>query len=319
MGLLDALGWVGESLGKPGAAVRGLLAGRPDQLMNLVPFSDTMGLTDPSQRTSGRDLLRQWGAIGQDDNWGNFAGGMALEAATDPLTYAGGWLAKQAMGGAGKAASQLGGLRGARSGFSMAHGVDDAGRAAQIVGGSPATKEYAQAASMLMADPATAGIQGGLNFPGMNVAATRAGTGPHVWRHEAVHGLVDQARQGAGQGLPMPIRAVGALKRGTIDEAGNIIPSFRAGVGQVADEALAYGLENRGLMNQLRGAGEFLFSPSLEGRAGYVDAFKRLNPAVGAAYEWAPAALKGSGVAGGLGAGYMGASSLADMLREGGA
>lgn len=316
MGLLDALGWVGESLSKPGAAVRGLLAGRPDQLMNLVPFSDTMGLTDASQRTSGRDLLRQWGAVGQDDNWGNFAGGMALEAATDPLTYFGGFLAKQALGGAGKAASQLGNLRGARGGMAMAHGVDDAGRAASIVGGSPAAREYAQAAAALL--PEQVGVQG-MQFPGMGVAAARAGTGPQTWRHEVVHGLVDQARQGAGQNLPLPIRAVGALKRGTMDEAGRVMPGMRSALGQVADETLAFGLENRGLMNQIKGGANFLFNPALEGRAGYVDQFRNLSPMVGAAYNWLPSATRGAGVAGGLGAGYMGASSLADMLRDGGA
>lgn len=84
--LLDALGWLGSSLDKPGAAVRGLLAGRPAQLANLIPFSDTMGITDPEARTRGTDLL------GLDrDSLGGMLGGMGVEIATDPLNWLGGW------------------------------------------------------------------------------------------------------------------------------------------------------------------------------------------------------------------------------------
>src|SRR3990167_6625502 len=46
-------GYVGETLDKPGRAVRGLLAGRPGELANLIPFSDTLGITDPAKSTSG--------------------------------------------------------------------------------------------------------------------------------------------------------------------------------------------------------------------------------------------------------------------------
>lgn len=89
--LLDALGYLGQTLDKPGASVRGLLAGRPGQLANLVPFSDTFGLTDPSQRTSGRDLLEAYGAVGQNQeglDLGDVAG-FGAELATDPLNWLG--------------------------------------------------------------------------------------------------------------------------------------------------------------------------------------------------------------------------------------
>lgn len=100
--LLDALGWAGESLDKPGAAVRGLLAGRPDQLANLIPFSDTLGITDPSQRVSGRGLLEHYGALapkqeGEGFGLGDLAG-MAVSAATDPLTWLGGMGARKLLG-----------------------------------------------------------------------------------------------------------------------------------------------------------------------------------------------------------------------------
>src|SRR5262245_21103149 len=58
---IGGLQYIGETLDKPGRDVRGLLAGRPGELANLIPFSDTMGLTDPTQATSGRDLLEQTG------------------------------------------------------------------------------------------------------------------------------------------------------------------------------------------------------------------------------------------------------------------
>lgn len=57
MDLLSALSYAGETIDKPGRAARGLLSGRPEELANLIPFSDTMGITDPSQSSSGRDML----------------------------------------------------------------------------------------------------------------------------------------------------------------------------------------------------------------------------------------------------------------------
>ena len=92
--LLDALGWVGESLDKPGRAVRGALGGQGfGALKNLVPFSDTAGWTDPSQSLSGRDLLQKWGAIGEaNPNEGIGLGdiaGFGVEMALDPTNFIG--------------------------------------------------------------------------------------------------------------------------------------------------------------------------------------------------------------------------------------
>src|SRR5690606_20141832 len=60
---MGGLQFAAQTLDKPGAAVRGLLAGEPGQLLNLLPFSDTLGITDPSERVYGRDLLEQAGAV----------------------------------------------------------------------------------------------------------------------------------------------------------------------------------------------------------------------------------------------------------------
>ena len=99
MSLMEALGYVGDTIGKPGRAVRGVLAGRPDELANLIPFSDTLGITDPTQQVRGRDLLNQMGVTqADDDGWGSFLGGLGVDVATDPLTYFGGAMMRGALG-----------------------------------------------------------------------------------------------------------------------------------------------------------------------------------------------------------------------------
>jgi hypothetical protein len=74
---MAGLGWI---LDTPGAMVRGLLSGGPGKaLSSLVETAD--------ERVDGRELLRQYGLVGDDNNWGNWIGGLAGEIALDPLTY----------------------------------------------------------------------------------------------------------------------------------------------------------------------------------------------------------------------------------------
>lgn len=114
MGILDILGYVGETLDKPGAAVRGTLAGDPSQLLNLLPFSDTLGITDPSARVSGRDLLEQYNLLAPNTpglDWGD-VGGFFAEEALDPMNWIpGGLVAKQGLKGASRLAEAFGGAR----------------------------------------------------------------------------------------------------------------------------------------------------------------------------------------------------------------
>jgi hypothetical protein len=46
---VSGLHWVGSTLDKTfgGRAVRGVLGGKPEEALSIVPFSDTLGLTDP--------------------------------------------------------------------------------------------------------------------------------------------------------------------------------------------------------------------------------------------------------------------------------
>ncbi len=73
----SGLSAVGYLLDSPGALVRGILAGDP-----LSAFGTS------EDRVTGRELLRQYGLVGKDDTWGNFAGGLGAEVLLDPLTYA---------------------------------------------------------------------------------------------------------------------------------------------------------------------------------------------------------------------------------------
>jgi hypothetical protein len=75
---LAGLGWI---LDTPGSMVRGLLSEGPGKALSaLWETSD--------DRVTGRELLRQYGMVGSEDNWGNFGGGLAAEMLLDPLTYA---------------------------------------------------------------------------------------------------------------------------------------------------------------------------------------------------------------------------------------
>ena len=102
---MGAVRYFGETLDKPGAAVRGTLSGLTGGdwgggLANLIPFSDYAGRTDPSKRVDGRDLLEQWGMVPKNipglhlpTNAANAAdlagdvGGFALALALDPLIW----------------------------------------------------------------------------------------------------------------------------------------------------------------------------------------------------------------------------------------
>ena len=106
---------VGNLLGTPGDVVRNLIAGK-----GASSFSPLAAPTSSENRTSGRDLLRQYGVAGPEDTWTNFLGGLAVDIATDPLTpltLLGGSLSK-----GGKIASKAGLSKDAR--FALARKLD---------------------------------------------------------------------------------------------------------------------------------------------------------------------------------------------------
>lgn len=93
-GFLSKLFWY---LDTPGAMARAGLAGN-NPLTALAQSSD--------ERIDGRELARQYGLAGDEDNWLNFAGGLATEVVTDPLAWLTG--ATKALTPAGRAAAKAG-------------------------------------------------------------------------------------------------------------------------------------------------------------------------------------------------------------------
>lgn len=105
---LGGIGYAGSVLEKTfgGRAMRGLLGGKPRELLSILPLSDTLGITSEEDRVSGRDLLRKHGFASDEDTWGNFVGGIATELFTDPgmyLTFGAGAVSKS-----GEIAKRLG-------------------------------------------------------------------------------------------------------------------------------------------------------------------------------------------------------------------
>jgi len=84
-GGLGGLAYAGSVLEKAlgGRAIRGLLGGRPREALSIIPFSDTLKITDPAERVSGKELLR----LGDDSGWLGTAAGIGAELALDPATY----------------------------------------------------------------------------------------------------------------------------------------------------------------------------------------------------------------------------------------
>lgn len=118
MDLLSALQGAGEAIdkGTGGRAVRGLLAGKPRELLSPIPFSDSMGLTDHKDATSGRDLTDAYGLTDKNSNsFGSHAAGFLADNILSPANMLGGY-------GAFKAAPTL--AKGITSGAKALTGLD---------------------------------------------------------------------------------------------------------------------------------------------------------------------------------------------------
>lgn len=104
-GALSGLAYIGGSLDKAfgGRAVRGALAGKADELLSIIPFSDAMGITNPERSTSGAELL---GNKDADLLSPEGIGGLGLEILLDPSTYLS-FGAKTALGKAAEKAGVL--------------------------------------------------------------------------------------------------------------------------------------------------------------------------------------------------------------------
>ena len=89
---LGAVGQVGDAIDKltGGRAVRGTLAGKPRELASVIPFSDSMGLTNEKDKTSGRDLTDSYGLTKQGDtSLGSHVAGFVADNVLSPANWLG--------------------------------------------------------------------------------------------------------------------------------------------------------------------------------------------------------------------------------------
>lgn len=110
-GSLGGLGYIGKVLDKTfGArAVRGILGGRPQEALSVLPFSDTLGLTNEQNAVQGTDLNHQLGITDPgDDSFTAQALGFGTEVLTDPSTWFGAAVPRLLARGGGVAGRGLG-------------------------------------------------------------------------------------------------------------------------------------------------------------------------------------------------------------------
>jgi hypothetical protein len=91
MGIGDTLSYVGDTLDKyTGArALRGVLGGKGKEALSILPFSDMLGITNPDDVVSGRNLTDRSGLTKRGDK-GSFGAGLAADALLDPSNLLGG-------------------------------------------------------------------------------------------------------------------------------------------------------------------------------------------------------------------------------------
>jgi hypothetical protein len=110
---VSGLAYVGSVLDKPGRALRGVLGGKPRELAAAIPFSDSLGLTNPDNAVSGRDLTNRAGLTRPGDKgWGAWGAGLGTEMLLDPLNAVSGTGSFHALTKAGEASKKAGLLGG---------------------------------------------------------------------------------------------------------------------------------------------------------------------------------------------------------------
>jgi hypothetical protein len=307
--LLAPVGYAGDVLDKVGGrAIRGTLAGKPRELLSPIPFSDTLGITDPSQVTRGHELAQKWGWTRPDDVLGNVAAGLGIETATDPLTYLAGLGAIRHLGRAAKAAE----VAEAPSRFSILKGMrepvalvkDLGGPGERVVGGSSMrvhfTPDEIRAGAKSLAeeypDYAGAMVRDEFGHWGFSKADAPFGTEPH----ELAHAMVHTARE---QGVTKELPFFGRMASGLYGDP-DMTRGFRRTLAEIASEMNSMGIERRKTQGYLGGALKWAYDPWFH--QAYDPAFAKGSPLATAVFHTAPGAIPGAaaGAASGAGLGY---------------
>jgi hypothetical protein len=100
---LGGLAFVGKVLDKTfgGRAVRGgILSGNPRELLSVLPFSDSLGITDERDVVHGKDLLTDAGFLTKgDDSLENVVAGVGTDILLDPAVWVGAAVPRAVLGG----------------------------------------------------------------------------------------------------------------------------------------------------------------------------------------------------------------------------
>jgi hypothetical protein len=103
--MASGLGYIGDSLDKLGSRqLRGLLGGKPRELLSFIPFSDALGITNPEDIVSSGDILGTRKKRGLGYRLLEFG----TEALLDPMTLLGVGFGAKALKAGGKAAQAAG-------------------------------------------------------------------------------------------------------------------------------------------------------------------------------------------------------------------
>ena len=228
-GALHGVGYVGSILDKFGGtrAIRGLLGGKPRELLSLLPGSDVLGITNPEENVTSRDLLTNWGiteAPTDDESFLSPAnlGSMALDVLLSPATYLsfGGSAVAKGLGGVAQKAGiplsraeKLAGLTGAETMLVKGQPVSKLERLARAATG---TEELmGPLPSKALQDVANVRLGGDVGF-GIPFMGNNLGTASLSEVANAIPGLVPAAKgvatvAGAIPGAPALGAAAGAV------------------------------------------------------------------------------------------------------------
>lgn len=275
--LLDALTYFGESVEKPGRAVRGVLGGRPREALAVTPFSDSIGLTDRNDRVTGQDLINKWG-LASGGGMVDTALGLGVDVLTDPTTYIGAGLGVRAGLRGARAASPLvegmanasddvlaiggPGLKSLRDRFGMAI-VNPADRSVDTVGRTFFTggkgRLVDRSTDVLTSDPRYRGVYNHGRKIGATYDEIGGVPGMHgTRRHETMHGLINTARD-TGDSSPLGFMGrAAAMFPHAYDKSAE---GYKRALGLLLEEAAAHAASGRGIVGQAKGMKPFFMDP----------------------------------------------------------
>lgn len=227
---LGGLAYIGKLLDKTfgGRAARGVLGGNANELLSVLPFSDTLGITNPNDVVHGRQLTDQFGfTTPGDQSWENDALEFGTEVALDPGTWVGAAVPKlvgRGLGTAGRAGGAgLEALTGGRfNPFTLAEKGFEAAKAPvralfdDTVGGAWMPRVQNLAADVFSPEIRAGGYQAEMGAADANVRLARLLEANPAADPNAVRTALTQSAEGLA---PDAARSLQGLGYGPVDTA----------------------------------------------------------------------------------------------------